>query len=393
MKVLFVIDSLRQGGAERSSVLTARHFKKIGWEVEFAIFNPEDQVCREGLDASGIPVHELGWGRPFPDALKLKAVCDRMNPDIVMFCLYRTALRVRLLRIIRPRTRIVESLVSFAHSGRIEQKGYWSFFKQFVRKQIDRTSARIAGQHYHAISNAVSFYYENAFGLRRESIHVVHRGREVPTLIDTSERVRIRRDVFKVRPDDVLIVTVGRQELPKNHLTLVDCAFLLRQKHSSVPVVFAFVGRDGASTKAIHKAIEEGGMHAYFRHVGFRQDVVNIIQAADAFILPSLYEGLSGAVIEAMSVGLPILASDIPPLREVCGGSPGFWFFSPDKPDELTDAVVNFVDGKSKATQVAQSNMETFRQNFQVETVMRSMQAMVEMLVRDSGRTEESARQ
>src|SRR5690606_27501198 len=123
MKVLFVIDSLRQGGAERSSVLTAEYFQKHGWGVEFAIFSSEDPVYRERLDASGIPVHELAWGSPVSDALKLKSLCNRMNPDVVMFCLYKTSLRVRLLRILRPNTRILESLVGFAHSGRLDRKG------------------------------------------------------------------------------------------------------------------------------------------------------------------------------------------------------------------------------------------------------------------------------
>lgn len=385
MRILFVIDSLGQGGAERSSVLTAQHFKKAGWQVDFAIFNPENQVCREGLDASGIPVHVLGWGRPFADALKLRTVCERIDPDVVMFCLYRTALRVRLLRLLRPETRIIESLVGFAHSGRLEQKGYWRFFKQAVRKQIDRVSARVAGQHYHAVSKAVSDYYENEFGLRRESIHVVHRGREMPVLLDASERIRIRCEVFNVRPDDILIVTVGRQELPKNHLALVDCAALLQKNHASVPVVFAFVGRDGASTKSINRAIRTGGTDGYFRQVGFRQDVVSVIQAADAFVLPSFHEGLPGAVIEAMSVGLPILASDIPAAREVSADSPGFWFFSPHRPDELTDIVMKFVQNRPKALQLAKSNMEIFRQKFQAEAVMHSMQGMVEMIVRNSG--------
>lgn len=384
VRVLFVIDSLAQGGAERSSVLTAQHFKKAGWQVDFAIFNPENQVCREGLDASGIPVHVLDWGYPLADALKLRTVCERIDPDVVMFCLYRTALRVRLLRLLRPKTRIVESLVGFAHSGSIEQKGYWQFFKQAVRKQIDRISARVAGQHYHAISKAVSDYYEREFGLRRESIHVVHRGREMPILLDASERVRIRHEVFNVGPDDILIVTVGRQELPKNHLALVNCAALLKKNHASVPVVFAFVGRDGASTKAINSAIRAGGTEEYFRHTGFRQDVVSVIQAADAFVLPSFHEGLSGAVIEAMSVGLPIFASDIPAVREVSAGSPGFWFFSPHKPENLLDIVVNFVKNRPKSVQLAQSNIDIFRQKFQAEMIMYSMQGMVEMIVRDS---------
>ena len=393
MKVLFVIDSLRQGGAERSSVLTAQSFRKVGWEVEFAIFNPEDQVCREGLDASGVPVRELGWGHPIADALKLKAICDRMKPDIVMFCLYNTALRVRLLRLVRPGTRIVESLVGFEHSARIEQKGYWGFFKQAVRKRIDRITARMAGQHYHAVSNAVADYYQDAFGLNRESIHVIYRGRETPALIDSFDRSRIRDEVFGVRPDDVLIVAVGRQELPKNHFALVKCASLLRERHPSAPIVFAFVGCDGASTMAIRSGIDATGTHSYFRHVGFRHDVVRIIQAADALVLPSFSEGLPGAVIEAMSVGLPVLASDIPQSREVAAGSPGFWFFSPDRPEELANAVLDFVKGRATAQQAAQSSIECFQERYQADAVMDSMRGLVQRLVDGSVGVKEPARQ
>jgi L-malate glycosyltransferase len=381
VKVLFVIDSLRQGGAERSTALMAKSFKEAGWQVEFAIFNSVDAVYQDVLTAAGVPLHVLGWGGLVEDAFKLRDFYDLKKPDLVMFCLYRTSLRVRLLRLLRPETRLLESLVSFAHNVPFRKKGVVGYAKQFVRRKIARISMALLGQHYHAVSSAVAEYYTSEFGVPTEKVRVIYRGRESPNLIGPEEKARIRRDIFNVSPEEILVVSVGRMEPDKNPLCLVKCAQVIQMRGIKPSFVFSYVGRAGSASAAVHAAIQAAGVQSSIRDIGFRDDVTRIIQAADAFVMPSHSEGLPGAVIEAMSVGLPVFASNIPALREVSGGSFGFHFFDPDRAEELANLLCEFACKKEEFLLTASSNVAVFKERYLAPQVMQLMRDHVQRLV------------
>lgn len=74
------------------------------------------------------------------------------------------------------------------------------------------------------------------------------------------------------------------------------------------------------------------------------EELIHLYQGANAFIFPSLYEGFGLPVVEAMCVGCPVIASDIPVLREVCGEAA--IYFNPKNTDDIRNKILSFIDNQ-----------------------------------------------
>jgi glycosyltransferase involved in cell wall biosynthesis len=115
-------------------------------------------------------------------------------------------------------------------------------------------------------------------------------------------------------PADLRVVTViGSLNPAKNQLFAVQIARELRARDTRTLVVF--VGRSvGEYGRSVEAAIRAEPNTTW---LGERRDVVDILRWADALLLPSIREGLPGVMLEACSVGLPVVASDVPGAREI----------------------------------------------------------------------------
>jgi glycosyltransferase involved in cell wall biosynthesis len=116
------------------------------------------------------------------------------------------------------------------------------------------------------------------------------------------------REELGIRGDAFVVGHVGRFEEQKNHAFLVPLARELARLEPAAH--FLLVG-DGPLRGAMEKRIEEAGLRDRFTLTGQRRDVAALMMSAmDAFVLPSLYEGLPLVVVEAQAAGLPCLVSD-----------------------------------------------------------------------------------
>ena len=78
--------------------------------------------------------------------------------------------------------------------------------------------------------------------------------------------------------------------------------------------LLVLIAREGEERSRLEKLIHDLGVESHVKLLGLRHDVMGLMKACDLFVMPSLYEGLSIAMIEAMACGLPIIASDAPGL-------------------------------------------------------------------------------
>ena len=94
--------------------------------------------------------------------------------------------------------------------------------------------------------------------------------------------------------------------------------------------------------------------------MGSRSDVASsVLAASDAFVFPSRYEGFGGAALEALAAGLPIIASDLPALREVLAETAVF--VPKDEPAALGAAITGFAtDGRRPPVAQAQARAQLF---------------------------------
>jgi glycosyltransferase EpsF len=114
--------------------------------------------------------------------------------------------------------------------------------------------------------------------------------------------------------DSRIIVNVGRFSPQKNHRVVLEAVRLAHEQDQRVRLLL--VG-DGRLRDVVDRLIDETGVRQICAATGGRTDIPRLLLASDVFFLPSLWEGLPGAAMEALAAGLPVVASDIRPILDI----------------------------------------------------------------------------
>jgi glycosyltransferase involved in cell wall biosynthesis len=154
-----------------------------------------------------------------------------------------------------------------------------------------------------------------------------------------ARRSALRADVraeLGVDDTELLFMSVGNLRPEKGHLVLLEAARALADSRS--PVRIAAVGRGPLETtlRARHRELDLGER---FLFLGQRDDVPQLLAGADAFVLPSHHEGLPVALMEATSVGLPIVATSVGGVPQMLEDEVDALLVPPGDPGALAEAM------------------------------------------------------
>lgn len=114
---------------------------------------------------------------------------------------------------------------------------------------------------------------------------------------------------FRYKTTEKTIFAMGRLVDQKNYPLLIEAASIIHKKHPEYTFVIFGQGRKKHDLEELIKQI---GAESYIYLKGYRNDIYNHIVHFDIYLLTSLYEGMPNSLIEAMSMGFPVIASDCP---------------------------------------------------------------------------------
>lgn len=136
--------------------------------------------------------------------------------------------------------------------------------------------------------------------------------------------------------DDFIVTTVGRLFPMKNHMMLVRAAFTVLDKYKNFK--FVLIG-DGPLRNELFQHVCNSNYSEKILFLGTRFDIPEILNMSDIFVLPSLYEGFSLTIIEAMQCGLPVIASNVGGIPEIVDDKAGI-LINPLDVGELANAIL-----------------------------------------------------
>lgn len=185
-----------------------------------------------------------------------------------------------------------------------QDKRFWVFLSRLTTGFAD---------HFVSVSTSVKEWMVQTLGAPKEKITVIHNGISFPSLEKKlSNRLR---DHLNIPLDHLLMTYVGRLDPQKGLSYFIDAVELLRHR-LTIPFTVLIVGDGGLYDQLTHQT-QRLHLASCIRFLGMRQDVPEILMASDIFVSPTLFEGISNAIIEAMSYALPIVTTDIPENREL----------------------------------------------------------------------------
>jgi glycosyltransferase involved in cell wall biosynthesis len=373
VKVLFVHNGLGTGGAERSLAELLPGLAEAGITPIVACLYRRNEGMERAVLERGFDVRFLRARRTLSRALEIRKLIRRERPDVVHTTIFEANVSGRLAAAGTGAV-VVSSLVNTPWGAGRALDPNVRRPKVVAAQRIDAFTARHLTDHFHAITHAVRDWAVETLGLRPERITVIERGRDPERLGEPGAGRRAKaRGSLGLTPDDEVILAVGRQEYQKGHRYLLEAMPGLLERRPNVVLLVA--GRKGNASAELERLLA-GLDPARVRLLGHRDDVPDLLAAADVFAFPSLYEGLGGSLLEAMALALPIVASDVPAIREVLDGGACGLLVPTASPAELGVAIERLLGDDGLRAGLAERGRARFLERY---TLMRSTARMVEL--------------
>ena len=316
--VAFLIPGIeRVGGAERQMLLLARGLRSRGWRVTILALSGSAGDCGIELDEAGIGFFPLHMRKGVADPrgwLRLNVWLYRQRPDILHAHLPHATWMARWSRWLHPGLALVDTL----HSC-----GTGTAWRRFGYRISDWLAERVT-----AVSEAVAEAHVAAALVNPDKLAVVPNGVDTESLFPNSDvRAAVRRELEVC--GGFLWVAAGRLEPVKDYPTLLT-AF------ASLPTEARLaIAGDGVQADELRQLACRLGIGDRVRFLGFIPDVSRLLQAADAVVLSSRWEGLPLLLLEAGALALPSICSDVSGLSQiVIPGNTG-WLAEPGNPESF----------------------------------------------------------
>ncbi len=333
--MLWLIKGLGPGGAERLLVEMAARLDRDRFTCEAAYLVPwKDHLAAE-LEAAGVPVTCLELRRSFDPRwlLRLRRILRRGRFQIVHAHLPFAAIGARVVA--RSLGRRRPAVISTDHNT-------WERYRP-VTRSFNRWTFR-----WNDAAIAVSEEVARSMGADvRPRPEVIPNGVDAGRVrANACSRAEARAELGL--PSDALVVgTVGGLTPKKGHVVLAEAA---RRVAARLPeVAFCFVGLK-ADPEPVHRAIAQAGVARWVHLAGYRPEAARLMPAFDVFCLPSLFEGMPVALLEAMALGLPSVVTSVGGVPEVVTDGQDALVGPPGDAVRLAEGIIALlVDARERA--------------------------------------------
>lgn len=320
MRVMHVLAEVRPSGAETMLESAGSLWPMHGVECEVVSTGRREGSFAPRLRDAGYVVHHLPSSRSPLFFWRLARLARSREIDVVHLHLERASTYLAIAARCAGADVVRTIHNAFPFEGALAR-----------RRQAHRRLARWLGVTSIAVSPTVAENERTRFNSDPSVIdNWIARDRfRTPTALERSSA----RELLGLLEENVAIATVGNCRPAKNHMALLEALAMGLE----ADWVWLHAGKqDVAATEQVRA--EELGLAERCRFLG-TVDPRTTLHAADLFVMPSLYEGLGIATVEALATGLPVVLTDVPGNQDLTGLSPDMWWSAPD-PQGLHDALV-----------------------------------------------------
>jgi glycosyltransferase involved in cell wall biosynthesis len=240
---------------------------------------------------------------------------------------------------------------------------------QYVRmgayEMLDGLFLRSKASKLIAVSSNIESQLVKKYGSDR--VVCIHNGIDLNKVTIKQRREDIRGQ-FGVAPDRYLIGTVGRLTAIKGHETLLRAASLALR--GIKPMQYLIVG-DGPLMTSLKALAGQLGIEKQVIFAGHRENVYDLIQSMDAFVLPSLHEGIPMVLLEALALCRPVVASRVGGVPEVIEHGANGLLVEPGNPEELGAALSILMQEPSLADRLGRCGRSRIEQEYSATLMVR----------------------
>jgi len=322
-RVLALIDTWQVSGPGRQLAALAHALQAHGIDLQIGCVyrrgRPEPPFL-DYLRRQGLPAHLLAEAGPFDPGLPLRAarLADQVGADILQTHSYKTTVVGWILRTMGRSRR---PWLAFFHGATAENRKV-QFYNRIDRLLLPRADRLVVMSHRDAA----------AFG-------------------GAGARVRVLHNAILPRPAPAPAVSLAVEDLPHPRMLFLGrlspekgldvLLAALRQVAGRIGACSLMVAGDGPERAALETAAGTLPESVRVRFLGHLPDGMPALAAADLLVLPSRSEGLPNALLEALGIDLPVIATAVGAIPEVLGDTGAFLIVPPDDPAALAAAILD----------------------------------------------------
>ncbi|WP_404362260.1 glycosyltransferase family 4 protein [Marinobacter sp.] len=364
-RILHVTFNMGFGGTEQVIRQLVSHLDPARFECEIACIDGETGAIGQAMQekqniviharkrAEGLDWATIGWLRKLIKAGKFDVVhCHQYSPySYGWFAHWGTGARL-----------------VFTEHGRFHPDQHRKKAR-FINPIIALTTSHLV-----AISSATRDALVEYEYMPRNRIEVIYNG--IAGLEADSERQVALRSKLGIRPDEQVLGTVARLDKVKNQKLMIHAIRTLMDSGQKVRLLLVGDGPERDALQALATGLE---LEAAVIFTGFQSQPADYLSLMDVFLLPSFTEGTSMTLLEAMSLGIPTVATRVGGTPEiVTDGETGILTES-DNLDEFTGALKLLLEQPATREQMANKAKDRFSERFSVAQMVEQYQKLYEI--------------
>lgn len=383
--ILLLSPNLDVGGVQETIRNLAKYLPRAGHATVVCTF--ADGPLRPEIEELGVPVvvlprrthRVIEFPRFCGELLRarraLAEVIDRHRVDVVLQTQANPTLSLLVVSLrLRRGLQVWWTIQNTVFLVRRDQltRDYWLLG---AKRVAHRWLYRIGARSVHgviAVSDETARAV-HAFGIPDRQVTVVCNAVDLeryPAPIDRAAK----RAELGFGPHEHVMIMVGTFKRQKGHVHLVDAAAAVLPDHPELHLVLA---GDGPLVDEVRSRVTAAGLTDRVHFLGTRRDVPDLLAASDSFVLPSLWEGLPLALVEAMAGRLPVIATNVSGTEQVMIGGKTGWIVPPGDASALADAMRELLaDDRRAATMAASARHRAIR--FSAEAQAAELSALFE---------------
>ncbi|MGH8914714.1 MAG: glycosyltransferase [Acidimicrobiia bacterium] len=350
-RVLVLIKGLGIGGAEKLISEGARFWDRERFDYSVAYVLPwKDQLVAELGDLK-VPVDMIGTDRGLTGQalVELRRLISRRGIDVVHAHLPTMGIVARLV-----------SPVPVVYTEHNMADSYRPLTRWANRLTYGRNRGAMAVSE--AVAGSVSTW-------RGPKMEVIPNG--VSVRIDPEAAAAARREL-EIDEDAPLVVHVGNIRPGKGHDTLIDAVRILREDHPDVTFVSIGGEKYPGDLERVRGLAATAGLGSSLRFIGRRPDALSFIAAADVYVNPSSVEGLPVAVLEALALARPVVATAAGGVPSIVKDGETGILVEPSEPRALAAGVTRMLSDSAMAQQLAASAKRMIESEYGLEPMVRA---------------------
>lgn len=365
-KIIYFIEDLGVGGIERTIAHLMMNMDPLRFSCEVWCLSGggiiADQLKESGFAVRVLDVRSCYDPRNF---FQLAKMIREASPDIVHTQTYFSGV------VGRCAAKLAGVRVIVSHVNNVYK--HYSWLNLTVEKALSMFTDSII-----CCSNAVKAFVVEKENISPQKTVVIYNGVDPAQFNSFVDRKAIRTS-FGVEDEEVLLITAASLTPKKGHVYILEA--LEKIVRDNCAVKYLVVG-DGPSRKDLGSAVKRLGLDDHVIFCGQRQDVPQLLQASDIFVLPSITEGFPLVLVEAFYGGLVVVASDVGGVSELVRDGVDGILVPPEKVYPLQQAVLSLLDDRARFERLQENVIKKDMTDYFTENMVRRVSDLYEELIK-----------